>query len=108
MLDLILVGVWVLIQQLGRHQDKTRRAIPALKRAGLYEGFLHRTELVPIRETLDRPHFGAIEEGCKIEAARYGRTVHEHRAAPAHALPAALACARQVEIALQYLDDVMI
>src|SRR6185369_9390278 len=57
---------------------------------------------------LDGHHFGAIRKGAEIKAARDGAAVHEHRAASAHALPAAFARAHQVELTLENLDQIVV
>src|SRR5262245_6750276 len=107
--DLILVRVGMRIEQLRCHQQEARRAIAALEGAGLDEGFLYRMKRLRARisERLHRAHLGAIDEGGQVEAAGDGCPVHQHGAAAAHALPAALARARQVEFALQYLDEIV-
>src|SRR4029450_3677667 len=107
--DLILIRIGMRIEQLGRHQHETRRAVAALERAGLDEGFLHGTEPLRARvcERLDGAHLGAVDEGRQIEAARHGRAVHQDGAAAAHALPAAFARTHQIELALQHLDEIV-
>src|SRR5262245_59912070 len=107
--DLILVRIGMRLQQLRRHQHEARRAVPALEGAGLDEGFLHGAEIerVRIRERLDGPHLGAVDEGGQVEAAGDGRAVHQHGAAAAQSLAAALARAHQIEFALQQLDEVV-
>src|SRR6516165_4334135 len=107
--DLILVRVGMGLQQLRRHQHETRRAVSALEGAGLDEGFLHGAEIerVRVRERLDGAHLGAVDERGQVEAAGNGRAVHQHGAAAAQSLAAALARAHQIEFALQQLDEVV-
>src|SRR5215471_6378053 len=107
--DLILVRIGMGIEQLRCHQQESRRAIAALEGARLDEGLLHRTERLRlrIRERLDGAHLGAVDEGGEVEAAGDGRAVDQHGAAAAHALPAALARAHEIEFALQQLDEVV-
>src|SRR5436190_7942424 len=106
--DCILVRIRILVEELRGHKYEARRAIAALERARLDEGFLHRTELVAVGEALDCGHLGPIYESGEIKATRDRRSVHQHRAAAAHALAAALARAHQVEIALQQLDEIVV
>src|SRR6516164_6239097 len=47
--DLILVRVGMRLEQLRRHEHEARRAVSALERAGLDEGFLHGIEIVRVR-----------------------------------------------------------
>src|SRR5262249_15725680 len=107
--NLLLVRIGMRLQQLRRHQHEARRAVRALEGAGLDEGFLHgiEIELVGVRERFDRPHLGAVDEGGQVEAAGDGHAVHQHGAAAAQALAAALARAHQIEFALQQLDEVV-
>src|SRR6516225_1379910 len=107
--DLILVRVGMRFEQLRRHQHEAGRAVSALERTGLDEGFLHGIEIVRVRvrERLDRAHLGAVDERGQVEAAGDGRAVHQHGAAAAHALPTALARAHEIEFALQQLDEVV-
>src|SRR5262249_10384263 len=63
---------------------------------------------IAVGQRLDRAHLGALDEGGEVEAAGDGGAVHQHRAAAAHALAAALARAHQVELALQKLDEIMV
>src|SRR5215471_13488099 len=107
--DLLLVRVGMGVEQLRRHQHEARRAVSALEGAGLDEGFLHGIEIVRarVRERLDRRYLGAVDERGQVEAAGDGRAVHQHGAAPAQALAAALARAHQIEVALQQLDEVV-
>src|SRR5262249_47923642 len=106
--DVVLARIRIRIEKLRRHQQKTRRAISALKSTGLDECFLFRTELVALGEMLDSSHLGAIEKASKVKAAGNGSAVHQNRAAAAHSLPAALARAGPVELALQQFDDIVI
>src|SRR6516162_10128428 len=107
--DLILIRVGMRREQLRRHQHEARRAVSALERAGLDEGFLHGIEIVRVRvrERLDRAHLSVVDERGQVEAAGDGRAVHQHGAAAAHALPAALARAHEIEFTLQQLDEVV-
>ena len=107
--DLILVRIGMRLEQLRRHQHEARRAVSALEGAGLDERLLHGIEImrVRVRERLDRAHLGAVDERGQVEAAGDRRAVHQHGAAAAHALPAALARAHQIEFALQQLDEVV-
>src|SRR6516164_4939799 len=107
--DLILIRIGMCREQLRRHQHEARRAVSALERTGLDERLLHGIEIVRVRvrERLDRAHLGAVDERGQVEAAGDGRAVHQHGAAAAHALPAALARAHQIEFALQQLDEVV-
>src|SRR5215831_19309607 len=107
--DLLLVRIGMGVEQLCRHQHEARRAVSALEGAGLDEGLLHGAEIerLRIRERLDRPHLGAVDERGQVEAAGNGRAVHQHGAAAAQSLAAALARAHQIEFALQQLDEVV-
>src|SRR5262245_13262654 len=107
--DLIFVRIGMGIEQLRCHQQESRRAIAALEGARLDEGLLHRTERLRlrIRERLDGAHLGAVDKGGEVEAAGDGRAVDQHGAAAAHALPAALARAHQIKLALQQLDEIV-
>src|SRR5262249_20421468 len=107
--DLIVVRIGMGIEQLRCHQQESRRAIAALEGARLDEGLLHRTERLRlrIRQRFDRAHLDAVDEGGEVEATGDGRAVHQHGAAAAHALPAALARAHQIEFALQQLDEIV-
>ena len=91
-------------QKLLRHQDEPWRAEAALKAVLLDERLLNRVKRTSGRESFNRDHFCAIEERGQIQTARHGRPVHDHRAAPAQALPAALARAKQAELALKDFD----
>src|SRR5262249_11100378 len=108
MLDLVVVGIGMAVEQLRRHQQETGRAVAALEGAGLDEGLLLGTERRAVRQRLHGPHLGAVDEGREVEAAGDRVAVHQHGAAAAHALAAALARAHQVELALQDLDEVMV
>src|SRR3954451_8776267 len=48
--DCIHVRIRILVEELRGHKYEARRAIAALERARLDEGFLHRTELVAVSE----------------------------------------------------------
>src|SRR5262249_59381200 len=97
---------------MGRLLGKQRKPggeMAAREGARLDEGLLHRTERLRARvsERLDSAHLAAVDEGGEIEAAGDGRAVDQHGAAAAHALPAALARAHQIELALQQLDEIV-
>ena len=77
---------------------------PHWNAALLDERLLNRVQRASVGEPFDRHHLCAIDERGQIQAARHGRAVHEHRAAAAQSLPAALARAEQAELALQHLD----
>src|SRR2546428_7946650 len=102
MLDGVVVGLGVLLEQLARHQDEPRRAEAALQAAAFNERFLHRVEPAAI---LDGRYFAAFGERGEIQTAGHGASVDEYRAAAAQALPAALARAEEAECALQNLDQ---
>src|SRR5262249_19953852 len=110
MADLILVGIGMRVEQLRRHQQKARRAVAALESAGLDECLLHRAECLRalIRERFDRLHLGAVDKSSQVEAAGHCCAVHQHGAATAHSLPTALARAHEIELALQYFDEIVV
>src|SRR5437762_3538628 len=105
MTDLVIGRVGVIVEQLFCHQHETRRAEAALERAGLNKGLLHRIEPAVASEVLDGQNLGAIGERCEVKTTRHGVAVDQHGAAAAQSLPAALACAEQVELLAQQLDQ---
>src|SRR5262249_46178765 len=106
--DRLVVRIRMAVEQLRRHQQKTGRAVAALEGAGLDEGFLHGAQRIAVGERLHGAYLGAVDEGGEVEAAGDGGAVHQHRAAAAHALAAALARAHQVELALQQFDEIVV
>src|SRR5437667_6065307 len=110
MADLILIRIGMGVEQLRRHQQKARRAVAALEGARLDECLLYGAErLRPrIRERLARLHIGRFDKGSQVEAAGHCCAVHQHGAAAAHALSAALARAHEIEFPLQHLNEVVV
>src|SRR3989449_4997166 len=102
MLDGVVVGLGVVLEQLAGHQDKAGRAEAALQAAAFDERFLHRVEAAA---SLDGRYFAALGERSEIQAAGHGAAVDEHRAAAAEALPAAFARAEEAECVLQDFDQ---
>jgi hypothetical protein len=101
--DVVLARIRIGGEQLPRHQHKARRAEAALKCAGFDEGILHRIEfLCGLLDRLDR---GSISERRQIKAARHSFAVQHDRAAAAQTLGAALARTKQIEAALQQIDQ---
>ena len=99
----------MLVEQLLRHQDEAGRAKAALEGAGLDEGLLHRIELVRRRRGASTVVTSAPStKDREVEAAGHRLAVHQHGAAAAQALPAALARAEQIEFASAALDEVVV
>jgi hypothetical protein len=103
-LDLLIGGVGMLVEQLRHHHDETRRAIAALERRGLDERLLHRAELLWSIEALHRDDLGTIDELGEVEAAGYRQAIDQYGAATAQPLAAAFARAGEPELVLQQLD----
>src|SRR5688572_3261193 len=80
-LDRVVVRIRLLVEQLARHQDESRRAEAALERAGLDERLLHGIELGC---AFDGFHAGVLGKGSEVEATRNRAAVHEDGAAAAH------------------------
>src|SRR5688572_28240619 len=102
MLDRVLVRIWMLVEQLARHQHETRRAEPALEGGALDERLLNRVERLP---GFNRGNLRALRHGGEVEAAGDCGAVDEHRAAAAKALTAALARAVQAERVADHFDQ---
>src|SRR5688500_2227147 len=104
-LDVVLARVGVLVQQLARHQHEARRAEAALECGRVDECLLHGVELA-VR--LDGRHFRAFEQRGEVQATRNRAPVHQHGAAAAQPLRAALASAVQAERLPQHFDQAFV
>jgi hypothetical protein len=86
-----------LFEQADGRANLPRRAVPALRAVVLDEGRLHRVELIPLRQPLDRRDLPALQGGGEGQARQDAPPVNEHRAGPALALVAPLLRAGQLE-----------
>src|SRR5215217_3577432 len=85
--------------------DLPRRAVAALEAVVLDEGRLHRVELIPLRQPLDRRDLPALEGGGERQARQDAPPVDEHRAGPALPLVAALLRAGEREPFAQRVEQ---
>ena len=65
------------------------------------------SSLPGVGQVLDGDDLGAVEKDRERQTARHRLAVHQHGAAAAQALPAALARAEQSELRLQHFDHVV-
>ena len=93
--DFILGGLRVPHQQLVRDKNHSRSAETALQPVTFPKGLLNRMEFLPLRQTFDGQHIGAISLDRKDRAGLNGGVVEHHRARPADAGLAAYVGARQ-------------
>jgi hypothetical protein len=95
--DVAHVAAARLFEQADGRANLPRRAVPALEAVILDEGRLHRVELLPLRQPLDRRDLPALQGGGEGQARQDAPPVNEHRAGPALALVAPLLRAGQLE-----------
>jgi hypothetical protein len=93
--DFILGGLRVPHQQLVCGKNHSRSAETALQPVTFPKGLLNRMEFLPLRQTFDGQHIGAISLDRKDRAGLDGGVVEHHRARPADAGLAAYVGARQ-------------
>src|SRR5581483_3286620 len=103
--DLVVRRIGIFLEQLARHQHEPRRAEAALEGLRLDESLLDGVEALA---ALDGRQFRAFQQRGELQATRDRAAVHEHRAAAAQALAAALARPVQPEAVAQHLDDVLV
>src|SRR6185503_115018 len=105
MADLLYGRAWVLLQEGFRAQDKSGRAIGALKSVVIHESLLNRMELAWIGQSLDRYDLFFFGQARQKNARAYRFAVDQYRARAAHADAATLARAKQFVLAAQYLEQ---
>src|SRR5207237_135567 len=80
MADFLLIGVWILRQQLLGHQNKTGCAKAALKGAAVDERLLHRRQHAAGIQVFNRGDGLSIRSNCEIEATRHRYAIDQNRA----------------------------
>ena len=91
MANLLYRRAGILLEECFRTQDKTRRAIGALKRIVIDKGLLNRMQSAGLAKSLDGDNLSAFGQ-CGEEYAGTGRlAVQENGASAAHADTAAFA-----------------
>src|SRR4051794_39315818 len=88
--DVAHVAAARLFEQADGGADLPRRAVAALEAVIFDEGRLHRVELIPLRQPLDRRDLLALDAGGERQARQDAPPVDEHRAGPALPLVAPL------------------
>src|SRR5215470_10285967 len=83
MCDGFLIRIRMLVEQFSNHHDEARRAIAALKGAGLDKSLLHRAQFIRCFETLNSGHRRAIDKCCKVKTTRDRIVIDDDRTAAA-------------------------
>src|SRR5207247_6475172 len=102
-----LVRRWLrgAFEQLLGHQNESRRAKAALKSAVGDEGLLNRMQFTAGSEPFDSRDFSPVHKSRQVKTTANRDAVHDCRAASAESLPAALASAKETEVAPQNLEQ---
>ena len=93
MADLLYRRAGILRQECFRAQDKTWRAIGALKRIVIDKSLLNRMQFAGLAKSFDGDNLSAFGQGGEENAGAGRFAVDEYGARAAHANTAALACA---------------
>src|SRR5205085_3631051 len=107
MADFLLIGVWILRQQLLGHQNKTGCAKPALKGAAVDERLLHRRQRAAGIQVFNRGDGLSVRSNCEIEATRHRHAIDQNRATTAQTLTAAFARTGKAKL-MQQLDQIAV
>lgn len=103
----MVTGIWVLLQQLARHQDESWGTKTALKCTRVNERLLHGIEFAIALHPLDRGHVGTIGVHRRKDAAGDSLAVDDDGAATTQALTTALASTMKSAIADQFHQRVI-
>src|SRR5271157_1595504 len=87
--DLLLAGLWILLQQGVNGHDHAGRTVAALDGSGLYVRLLNGVEAVPFGQALNGQDLTALCFQSQGQAAVNRLPVQNDRAVPALSLPAA-------------------
>src|SRR5262249_18170731 len=104
-LDLFRGRIRVVLEQVHRRHDHARRAVAALQAVLLAKSFLHRMELVAVREPLDRRDFRAVRLHGENRAGLHRAPVQMNRACAALARVAADVRAGESEPVAQKINQ---
>src|SRR6058998_2945265 len=105
MTDLVRRWLRVAFEQLLGHQNESRRAKAALKSAVGDERLLNWMQFTIGSEPFDSRHFSPVHKSRQVKTPANRDAVHDCGAAPAESLPAALASAKEAEVAPQNLEQ---
>src|ERR1700722_11283385 len=81
--DVIVARIWMLFEQLMRHENEPGGTVAALEGPGVDEGLLHRRQLPVGVERFDRGDALAVDPNGEIEATRDRLAVNQNRATAA-------------------------
>ena len=105
--DLLAGRGRALLEQLGRGDQHSRRAVAALQCVALDECLLQVGDLPAVGDALDRDHLGAVGLHRQHQAAAHDRAVDPHRAGAADAVLAPDMRAGEAELGAQEIDQVL-
>ena len=104
-LDLLAARLRVVLQERPGGQEKSGRAISALRGAQVREGLLEWMEPARVRHPLDGLDFSPFAFEPEVEAGEDRLAVHQHRAGPALAELAAMLGSRQPQVLAKHLEQ---
>ena len=104
-LDLVLSGSRILVEQSLGSNHLTRSADAALKTAVLDEALLHRMELAVLRQTLNCRDLVPIGHDRERDTRTDHFIIHQHRAGAADSNAASLLGAGQTQVVTQTVDQ---
>jgi hypothetical protein len=95
----------VFVEQRFRRDEESRRAVAALRRAEIREGFLQRMQPAVARQPLHGRYRTAVAFDAQHEARQHGLAIEQHRARAAFPKFAAMFGAAQIQIFTQDLEQ---
>src|ERR1044072_6456813 len=95
LLDFFSRRLGIFLKQFFRSQQKTRRAVPALRCAQIGECFLYRVKLAAFGHAFDGPDPAAFGVESEHETRKHWLVIYQHRADAAFAKLAAMFCSCQ-------------
>ncbi len=105
LLDLLVGGLGISVEQSFGGHDHPRGAEAALHRPVLNESLLQRMQLAVRSQPLNRFHARSIGAGGLSDAGAHRIAVHDHRAGPAVPLAAAVLGPREMQLVPQHLQQ---